>query len=516
MNFLNNLKLFAKLNITTAISAISMILATIMFYIITNIFFDIIDKNNYSKTEVQKASNTIIHLLHQIDYLTINNAITKMENYKEKSQQIYEKIASNLSQVEKSDYLKEDKEAKEIINTIRTRIQGYTVIASSLPEEVQEDSTDGLYAIMALSSASQRIMQELEILNHKIDAIAKERIKTLNQNIFYIKVLSITFIALLFAFLLYTNKLVLSSILSRVEVLKEEILSFFDLLSKKRKDVVHMTQEGNDEIAEIAHIIDKNIHIATDILKQERANTQIIEQKVKEATKELKELNNEIEATQREIVFTMGAIAEERSKETGDHIKRVAEYSLILARLYGLSLEESLLIKNASPMHDIGKVGIPDAILNKPGKFTPEEFTVMKTHAEIGYKMLKYSNRSILKAAAILAYEHHERWDGKGYPRGLKGAEIHIYGRITAIADVFDALGSDRVYKKAWPLKKILALFEEEKGKQFDPLLTDLFLNNLEHFLAAKEMIEGDEEISLSSYIEDFERVAASIKEDTI
>jgi len=513
INFINNLKLFTKLNITTAISAISMILATIMFYIITNIFFDIIDKNNRSKAEVQQASNAIIRLLHQIDYLTINNAIQKKKNYLKNSQTIYKKISDNLSTIEHSAYLHSDPDAKKILQNIRARIQGYTVIASSLPEEVQEDSTDGLYAIMALSSASQRILQELEILNKKIDIIAKENIQTLNQDIFYVKSFSIAFISILILFLLYTNKLILSSILSRVELLKEEILSFFDLLSKKREDVMHMTQKGNDEIAEIAQIIDNNIYIATDILQQERADTQLIEQKVAEATQELKNLNNEIEATQREIVFTMGTIAEERSKETGDHIKRVAEYSLILARLYGLSLEESLLIKNASPMHDIGKIGIPDEILNKPGKFTDEEFAIMKTHAETGYKMLKHSDRSILKAASILAYEHHERWDGKGYPRGLKGEEIHIYGRITAIADVFDALGSERVYKEAWPLKKILALFEEERGKQFDPVLTDLFLNNLEHFLAAKEMIESNETISLSAYIEDFNRVSSYIKE---
>jgi len=137
----------------------------------------------------------------------------------------------------------------------------------------------------------------------------------------------------------------------------------------------------------------------------------------------------------------------------------------------------------------------------------------MKTHAEIGYQMLKHSNRSILKAASILAYEHHERWDGKGYPRGLKGEEIHIYGRITAIADVFDALGSDRVYKKAWPLEKILEFFEKGRGTQFDPTLIDLFLENLEHFLAAKEMIDNNEEISLSAYIEDFNRVSPYIGE---
>ena len=228
--------------------------------------------------------------------------------------------------------------------------------------------------------------------------------------------------------------------------------------------------------------------------------------KVKEATSEIQALNDEVEATQREIVFTMGAIAEQRSKETGDHVKRVAEYSLILARLYGLSIEESILLKNASPMHDIGKIGIPDNILNKPAKFTNEEFELMKKHSEIGYEMLKHSNKSILKAAAILSYEHHERWDGKGYPRGLKGEEIHIYGRITAIADVFDALGSERVYKEAWPLEKILKLFSEERGKQFDPELIDIFLDNLEHFLASKINIEQDD-MSLSKYIEDFENV---------
>jgi HD-GYP domain-containing protein (c-di-GMP phosphodiesterase class II) len=127
----------------------------------------------------------------------------------------------------------------------------------------------------------------------------------------------------------------------------------------------------------------------------------------------------------------------------------------------------------------------------------------MKKHTEIGYRMLRHSNRPLLQTAAIVAHEHHERWDGKGYPRGLKGEEIHIYGRITAIADVFDALGSDRVYKKAWPLEKILNLFEEECGKQFDPHLCRLFLDNIEHFMAAKiniELYDGND--ALSRYIE--------------
>ena len=141
----------------------------------------------------------------------------------------------------------------------------------------------------------------------------------------------------------------------------------------------------------------------------------------------------------------------------------------------------------ASPMHDIGKIGIPDSILNKNGKLDADEWEVMKTHAQLGYDILKNSKREILQAAGIVSYTHHEKWDGSGYPRGLKGDDIHIFGRITAIADVFDALGSERVYKKAWPLEKILELFNEEKGKHFDPNLIDVFMNNLDEFLEIKE-----------------------------
>jgi len=511
--FLNNIKLLIKLNITTAISAFVIFIATLMFYKVTNVFFEIIDKNNQSKSKTQDASNRINSILHKIEYLTINNAINLKPNYTTQSEQLYKLLLENLSAIEDSEYLNGDKEALKIIKKIEVRLQGYKMISKSLYSEVQEDSTDGLYAIMALSSASQKILHELEILNNKIDIVSEQHLITLNKNLFYIKTFSIATVTILFLLLMYTNRLILSSILQRIEKLKEEILSFFDLLSKKQEHFVHITHDGNDEISEIAKIIDNNMYIAEDILKKERADTKLVERKVFEATKEIRELNKEVEATQREVVFTMGSIAEERSKETGAHVKRVAEYSLILARLYGLSLEESLLIKNASPMHDIGKIAIPDAILNKPGKFTDEEFEIMKSHSEMGYKMLKHSNRSILKAASILAYQHHERWDGRGYPQGLKEEEIHIYGRITAIADVFDALGSERVYKKAWPLTKILALFEEEKGKQFDPVLVTLFLDNLEHFLAAKEMIEGDDKTLLSDYVEDFDRVATYIND---
>ncbi len=202
---------------------------------------------------------------------------------------------------------------------------------------------------------------------------------------------------------------------------------------------------------------------------------------------EVEALNHEIEETQKEVVFTMGAIGESRSKETGNHVKRVAGYSKILALSYGMDESEAKMLKQASPMHDIGKVSIPDAILNKPGKLTEDECTIMEQHARLGYEMLNHSKRPLLLAAATVAYEHHEKFDGTGYPRGLKGDDIHIYGRITAIADVFDALGSDRIYKKAWEDTCIFDLFRSESGKHFDPKLVDLFFDNIEEIKNVRE-----------------------------
>ncbi|WP_219641442.1 DUF3369 domain-containing protein [Cohnella sp. CFH 77786] len=198
-------------------------------------------------------------------------------------------------------------------------------------------------------------------------------------------------------------------------------------------------------------------------------------------------LNEEVETTQKEIIFTLGEIAETRSRETGNHVKRVAEYSKLLALKYGLPEEEAELVRLASSMHDVGKVAIPDAVLNKPGKLTREEFELIKEHANYGYAMLNHSNREIIKTAAIIAYQHHEKYNGTGYPNGLAGEDIHIYGRITAIADVFDALGSDRVYKTAWPLEDILEHFRQERGQHFDPKLVDLFFENLPAILKIRE-----------------------------
>ena len=197
--------------------------------------------------------------------------------------------------------------------------------------------------------------------------------------------------------------------------------------------------------------------------------------------------NKELEEVQKDIIFTMGTIAEFRSKETGEHIKRVAKYSKILALAYGLDEIEASMIELASPMHDIGKIAIPDSILNKPAKLTPEEFEIMKTHASKGYEILNISSRPLLQMAGIIAYSHHEKYDGTGYPQGLKGENIPLYGRITAIADVFDALSQNRAYKKAWSLDEILEYIKKEEGTYFDPILVDLFFKNLDKILEIKK-----------------------------
>lgn len=188
--------------------------------------------------------------------------------------------------------------------------------------------------------------------------------------------------------------------------------------------------------------------------------------------------------------MTLTEVAESRCNETGAHIKRVSEYSRLLGQLSNLSEQDIKHVTHASPLHDIGKIGIADSILLKPGKLTAEEYDTMKGHAEMGCRILADSTMDILRAGAIIAQQHHEKWNGSGYPNGLKGEEIHIFGRIVAIADVFDALASDRPYKSAWPLEKIIDLFKDQKGKHFDPVLTDFFLENFPRFDAIRQQYQ--------------------------
>ncbi|MFA0402447.1 HD domain-containing phosphohydrolase [Vibrio sp. 10N.222.52.C12] len=190
---------------------------------------------------------------------------------------------------------------------------------------------------------------------------------------------------------------------------------------------------------------------------------------------------------QKDMIHVLGEAIETRSGETGNHVKRVAKLSALLAKYRGLSHREVEMIEIISPMHDVGKISVPESILDKPGKLTDQEWEVMKLHTTAGYNLLKSGAGDITNLAAIIANEHHERWDGAGYPNGKVGDEIHLFARITAVADVFDALLSARCYKEPWPLEMVVDLFERECGYQFDPQLTKLLLKHLPEFVAIRD-----------------------------
>lgn len=200
---------------------------------------------------------------------------------------------------------------------------------------------------------------------------------------------------------------------------------------------------------------------------------------------EMLRLLTELEDSQKEVIFILTELMEATSDETGKHIKRVAESSALLAKYHAcLNDDDMEILYHASPMHDIGKMTVPLEILHKEGRYTEAEFAIMKKHAANAYELLSCSDRRLIKAAAIIAHEHHEKWDGSGYPRGLKGAEIHIYGRIVALTDVFDALTHKRHYKDEWPIDEAVNYINAQRGKHFDPELVDIFNDHLPEFTA--------------------------------
>jgi response regulator RpfG family c-di-GMP phosphodiesterase len=194
-------------------------------------------------------------------------------------------------------------------------------------------------------------------------------------------------------------------------------------------------------------------------------------------------LNQEIEDTQKDIIITLGEIADARSHETGAHVQRVSEICRIIAEKSGMAENDVELLQLASPMHDIGKIAIPDGILNFPGKLTDEDFATMKDHAHLGSEMLASSPRKVMQVAALIAEQHHEKYDGTGYPKGLQKDEIHVFARIVALADVFDALTNDRVYRKAFEPEMVIEYITDNKGKHFDPQFVDIFLENIKEIM---------------------------------
>ena len=205
----------------------------------------------------------------------------------------------------------------------------------------------------------------------------------------------------------------------------------------------------------------------------------ILEQRVAERTEELR-------ASRFEIIRRLGLAAEFRDNETGMHVVRIGYLSRMIAESIGISKVEADIILNAAPMHDVGKIGIPDSILLKPGRLTDAERSVMEKHAEFGAKIIGEHDDELLIAAASAALTHHEKWDGTGYPNGLMKEEIPLIGRITAIVDVFDALTSSRPYKEPWPIERAVELIESEAGKHFDPELVPVFLANIDKIIEIK------------------------------
>ena len=214
---------------------------------------------------------------------------------------------------------------------------------------------------------------------------------------------------------------------------------------------------------------------------------EILEEKVQERTRELREAHDQLQESRLDVVWRLGRAAEYRDNETGLHIIRMSQIAAVLGRAYGMPEEEADLLLVASPMHDIGKLGIPDSVLLKPGKLDEEEWKVMQSHAQIGADILIGGNSDLMIMAHEIALTHHEKWDGSGYPNGLKGEDIPLSGRVSALADVFDALTSERPYKKAWSVEDAMELIRSESGKQFEPRLVELLDVKLPKVLEIKE-----------------------------
>ncbi len=241
------------------------------------------------------------------------------------------------------------------------------------------------------------------------------------------------------------------------------------------RDFVGKPFERLELLMRVKNLID--VHLAHRLVYDQKS---VLEEMVQARTEELRR-------TRLQVVRHLGRAAEYRDNETGLHIVRMSQVSALLARSMGWTEDMCELMLHASPMHDIGKIGIPDAILLKPGRLTPDEFEVMKTHTTMGADMMSGNESELLNLARTIAQTHHEKWDGTGYPKGLAGEDIPLAGRIVAVADVFDALTSSRPYKKPWPVEQAVAFVKENAGRHFDPTVVTHFELRLTEILAILE-----------------------------
>jgi putative two-component system response regulator len=242
--------------------------------------------------------------------------------------------------------------------------------------------------------------------------------------------------------------------------------------------------------------------------KEKRKELQVSEQQLIKYADDLNEAILELKATHKELreayldtIYRLVLAAEYKDEDTGDHIKRMSRYCSLIAEKLGLPAKEVQNILYAAPMHDVGKIGIPDNILLKQSKLTDQEFEIIKTHSTIGAKILANSKSKILQVAEQIALSHHEKWNGKGYPQGLSDDNIPLVGRIAALADVFDALTSKRPYKDPFPVEVALDIIKKECGQHFDPDVVDVFLENIDEILKIKAAACSAEDVSLSDFV---------------
>jgi len=253
-------------------------------------------------------------------------------------------------------------------------------------------------------------------------------------------------------------------------------------LTEGARDFIGKPFDRAELLARVSNMLEMQL-----LQKQVREHNRILEHKVRERTAELYN-------TRLEIVRRLGRAAEFRDNETGMHIIRMSKISALIGRGSGMNEEQCELLLNASPMHDIGKIGIPDHVLLKPGKLDPDEWAIMKTHATIGADILAGHDSELMGMARLIALTHHEKWDGSGYPQGIAGEAIPLPGRIVALADVFDALTSARPYKKAWPVDEAITYIQENSGKHFDPQLVRVFMQHLEEIIDIKDTYADPED----------------------
>ncbi|MDX8409766.1 MAG: response regulator [Mariprofundales bacterium] len=258
----------------------------------------------------------------------------------------------------------------------------------------------------------------------------------------------------------------------------------YDALAKGATDFLNKPVDKTEFIARMGNMLALRNH-----QKQMKNRADWLASEVRKATAELRKREHE-------AIFLLSKAAEYRDPETASHIVRMAHYSQLIARNMGMDEAEQEMLLEAAPMHDVGKLGTPDRILLKPGKLDDDEFAIMKRHAYQGAEILRQSETRLMQVAADIAIMHHEKFDGSGYPNGLVGEDIAMYARIVAVADVFDALTSERPYKKAWPIEQAVAVLKEERGHHFDPACVDALLASMDEVLEIKSRFQ-DEEVAL-------------------